>query len=101
MIIGDTGQLALRNLREAVLRTVLTSLGVAIGIASLVGMVSFGVAIEDQVVGSFTRSGVFDSITVMPPISGFGRGRGGGPFAPRRNATRKPATANVRLDDEA
>jgi putative ABC transport system permease protein len=64
MILADTARLALRNLREAVLRTALTALGVSIGIASLVGMVSFGVALQDQVVGSLLRSGVFDTITV-------------------------------------
>ncbi|MGE5147792.1 MAG: ABC transporter permease, partial [Candidatus Eiseniibacteriota bacterium] len=91
-----TGQLALRNLREAVLRTVLTALGVAIGIASLVGMVSFGVAIQDQVVGSFMRSGVFDSITVTPAMPGFGRGN-------RRPAVADAAQARKprrKLDDE-
>ena len=64
MRLADTLLLALRNLREARLRTVLTSLGVSIGIASLVGMVSFGVAMQDQVLGNLLRSGVFDSITV-------------------------------------
>jgi len=37
MIAGDTVKLALRNLGEAKLRTSLTMLGVAIGIASLGG----------------------------------------------------------------
>ena len=40
--------LALRNLRQAKLRTALTTLGVAIGIASLAGMVSLGVGLEEQ-----------------------------------------------------
>ncbi|MGE5357854.1 MAG: ABC transporter permease [Bacteroidales bacterium] len=96
MIIGDTGQLALRNLREALLRTILTALGVAIGIASLVGMVSFGVAIEDQVIGSFLRSGVFDSITVTPSMTGFGRGNRRPPGAPAQ-----PQKPRRKLDDQA
>lgn len=78
MRLGDTTHLALRNLREAVLRTALTALGVSIGIASLVGMVSFGVALQDQVLGNFLRSGVFDSITVTPALRPMARGRGRG-----------------------
>ena len=66
MIISDTVQLALRNLRQSKLRTGLTTLGVAIGIASLAGMVSLGVGLQEQFVGRFTQSGLFDSITVVP-----------------------------------
>jgi len=87
MTFADALALALRNLRQAKLRTALTSMGVAIGIASLAGMVSLGVGLQEQVVNSFMRSGLFDTITVSaPPIVRFGRdgrGRGGpgrGPF---------------------
>lgn len=73
MIFTDTFQFALRNLREAMLRTVLTTLGVSIGIASLVGMVSLGVGLEEQTFGRFLKSGLFDTITVMPSMPGFGR----------------------------
>ncbi len=105
MMVSDTTRLALRNLREAVLRTALTALGVAIGIASLVGMVSFGVAIEDQVVGAFTRSGLFDSITVTQAFrfgQRGGRGRGGFEAQFRESVgPSKQAPADARLDDEA
>src|SRR5262245_25929111 len=80
--------LSLRNLRQAKLRTALTTLGVSIGIASLAGMVSLGVGLQEQVVGRFMRSGLFDSLTVTSPnflgaagqmLAGRGglRGRGG------------------------
>jgi putative ABC transport system permease protein len=103
MMLGDTTGLALRNLREAVLRTVLTSLGVAIGIASLVGMVSFGVALQDQVLGSLLRSGIFDSITVTAqPRGGGGRGRGGPGQRMLRDAIAAAQQGpRVRLDDDA
>jgi putative ABC transport system permease protein len=65
MTLGDTARLALRNLGQAKLRTTLTTLGVSIGIASLAGMVSLGVGLQEQVIGRFTRSGMFDAITVM------------------------------------
>ena len=92
MTLRDTLDLAFRNLGEAKLRTSLTTLGVSIGIASLSGMVSLGVGLQDQFVSRLTRSGLFDSITVLNAQDvpggfarlggagrqGFGRGRGGG-----------------------
>ncbi|MEO6237746.1 MAG: ABC transporter permease [Vicinamibacterales bacterium] len=84
MTFRDTIGLALRNLGQAKLRTGLTMMGVSIGIASLAGMVSLGVGLEDQLVGRFTKSGMFDSVTVMSGgdrpggLAGAGgRGRGG------------------------
>ena len=60
MTLGDTVSLALRNLGQSKLRTGLTMLGVAIGIASLAGMVSLGVGLQEQFVGRFTNAGLFD-----------------------------------------
>src|SRR5437763_3649728 len=94
MTFRDTAGLALRNLGQAKLRTALTTLGVAIGIASLAGMVSLGVGLQDQFVDRFLRSGMFDAITVLSggdlpgPLAGGGRGRGG--FG-RRGFGRNPA----------
>jgi len=83
VIISDTLRLALGNLRQSKLRTALTIMGVSIGIASLAGMVSLGVGLQDQFVGRFMQAGVFDAITVssgnnggLPALLG-GRGRGG------------------------
>ena len=73
MILSDVLQLSLRNLREAKLRTSLTTLGVSIGIASLVGMVSLGVGLQELTVGQFKKSGLFDTITVFSAGQGFGR----------------------------
>ncbi|PYR00579.1 MAG: hypothetical protein DMF96_03035 [Acidobacteria bacterium] len=42
-------------------------IGVSIGIASLAGMVSLGLGLQDQFVGRFLKSGMFDAITVMSP----------------------------------
>jgi putative ABC transport system permease protein len=64
MTLNDTIDLSLRNLSQAKLRTALTTLGVSIGIASLAGMISLGVGLQDQVVGRLMQSGVFGSITV-------------------------------------
>jgi putative ABC transport system permease protein len=81
MTFRDTFDLALRNLRQAKLRTSLTTLGVSIGIASLAGMVSLGVGLQDQFVGRFAKSGVFDSVTVLSAADlpgGLARVAGGG-----------------------
>jgi putative ABC transport system permease protein len=93
MTFRDTLDLALRNLGQAKLRTSLTTLGVSIGIASLAGMVSLGVGLQDQLVGRFAKSGMFDAISVLPGSVGpitfgpGGRGGRGGGFG-RRGAGR-------------
>jgi putative ABC transport system permease protein len=100
MTFRDTLDLAFRNLRQAKLRTSLTTLGVSIGIASLAGMVSLGVGLQDQFVGRFTKSGMFDSINVLPGSAGqitFGpAGRGGG----RRGFGRNSATARAQAQSD-
>ena len=73
----DLTELALRNLREALLRISLTTLGVAVGVASLVGMVSLGVGLQELASQRLMRSGLFDAVFVTSP-RGFG-GPGGGP----------------------
>jgi putative ABC transport system permease protein len=118
MIAGDTFYLAARNLRQAKLRTALTTMGVAIGIASLAGMVSLGVGLQEQLVGRFMQSGLFDVVTVTSPSSlpvfgpggranrgpRGGRGGAGGRGASASAATNTPATPETPakpLDDAA
>jgi putative ABC transport system permease protein len=66
MKAGDLGELALRNLREAVLRNSLTTLGVAVGVASLVAMLSLGVGLQELASRRLSNSGLFDTVLVMP-----------------------------------
>jgi putative ABC transport system permease protein len=109
VIAGDTIHLAIRNLRQAKLRTALTTMGVAIGIASLAGMVSLGVGLQEQLVGRFLDSGLFDVITVMPQMSSIGRAFGArmGDGRRDRGPVTPPATAGASepaarpLDDAA
>jgi putative ABC transport system permease protein len=61
----DLSELAARNLREAVLRNSLTTLGVAVGVASLVAMLSLGVGLQTLASQRLTRSGLFDAVFVM------------------------------------
>ncbi len=60
----DLSELAGRNLREAVLRNSLTTLGVAVGVASLVAMLSLGVGLQTLASQRLTRSGLFDAVFV-------------------------------------
>jgi len=84
MKAGDMAELAMRNLREALLRNSLTTLGVGVGIASLVAMLSLGVGLQELATKRLTRSGLFDSVFVAPRtnIRGFGRAFREGPEKP-------------------
>src|ERR1700681_291245 len=62
----DLTDLALRNLREALFRNALTTLGVAVGVASLVAMLSLGVALQQLASKRLSQSGLFDTILVTP-----------------------------------
>ena len=74
MKASDLTELAARNLREALLRNSLTTLGIAIGVASLVAMLSLGVGLQDLVGRRLERSGLFNSVLVRPQ-GGFGPGQ--------------------------
>jgi putative ABC transport system permease protein len=81
MKLRDMTELAIRNLREAILRNSLTTLGVAVGVASLVAMLSLGVGLQQLASSRLTKSGLFDSIFVTAKTNL--RGPGAGPPATR------------------
>lgn len=60
----DLTELAGRNLREAVLRNSLTTLGVAVGVASLVAMLSLGVGLQELATRRLSNTGLFDTVIV-------------------------------------
>jgi len=62
----DLADLAFRNLRESVLRNALTTLGVAVGVASFVAIVSIGVGLQQLASKRLSESGLFDTIIVTP-----------------------------------
>ena len=64
MKLGDLTELAARNLREAVLRNSLTTLGISVGVASLVALLSLGVGLQQLVDRSVAHAGLFDTISV-------------------------------------
>jgi putative ABC transport system permease protein len=71
----DLTDLALRNLRESILRNALTTLGVAVGVASLVAMLSLGVGLQQLASKRLSQSGLFDTILVTPKNAFRGMGR--------------------------
>jgi|HubBroStandDraft_6_1064221.scaffolds.fasta_scaffold21075_5 putative ABC transport system permease protein len=96
MKLRDLTELAARNLREAVLRNSLTTLGIAVGVASLVAMLSLGVGLQELASTRLSRSGLFDAVFVTTQSNM--RAFGGPPRAlPDRVAT-QPAR---KLDDDA
>src|SRR5438105_1587647 len=82
----DLTELAVRNLREAVLRNSLTTLGVAVGVASMVAMLSLGVGLQALASQRLNKSGLFDAVFVTARRS---RGMGGPERASAANAAGK------------
>lgn len=64
MKAGDLVELAGRNLRESVLRNSLTTVGISVGVASLVAMLSLGIGLQHLASSRLAKSGLFDSIYV-------------------------------------
>ena len=64
MKAADLVELAARNLRESVLRNSLTTLGIGVGVASLVAMLSLGIGLQQLANRRLERSGLFDTMMV-------------------------------------
>jgi putative ABC transport system permease protein len=89
MKLGDLTELAARNLRESMLRNSLTTLGISVGVASLVALLSLGVGLQQLVDRSVARAGLFDTLSV--------RSRQSAPFGQPGGGRRNPRDA----DDQA
>jgi putative ABC transport system permease protein len=98
MKLGDLTELAARNLREAVLRNSLTTLGISVGVASLVALLSLGVGLQQLVDRSVARAGLFDTISVRSRQSQPFGGPGGGRREARDASAEEPPRP---LDDAA
>jgi putative ABC transport system permease protein len=64
MKLPDLTELALRNLRESLLRNSLTTIGISVGVASLVAMLSLGVGLQQLASRRLMKSGLFDTVVV-------------------------------------
>jgi putative ABC transport system permease protein len=58
----DVTDLAVRNLRESVLRNSLTTIGISVGVASLVAMLSLGIGLQQLASRRLQKSGLFDTV---------------------------------------
>jgi putative ABC transport system permease protein len=95
MKLGDISELAVRNLREAILRNSLTTLGVAVGVASLVAMLSLGVGLQQFASKRLSSTGLFNAVFVASrsEMGDFGRSR--------RNAAEAASQPAAQLDEAA
>jgi putative ABC transport system permease protein len=70
MKVRDLTELAARNLREALLRNSLTTIGIAVGVASLVSLCSLGVGLQQFADKRLASSGLFNAVFVAPRMNG-------------------------------
>jgi putative ABC transport system permease protein len=89
--------IAWRSIRANVLRSVLTTLGIVIGVAAVVALTSIGAGVTASITANLTSLGT-NLLTVSSAIGGGGGGlvRGGAP----QSVTLGDAEAIVALDDE-
>jgi putative ABC transport system permease protein len=75
MKFPDLAELAVRNLRESVLRNSLTTIGISVGVASLVAMLSLGIGLQQLASRRLMKSGLFDTVVVTSrrDLRNFGR----------------------------
>lgn len=98
-------ELAVRNLREALLRNSLTTLGIAVGVASLVAMLSLGAGLQHLANQRLSQSGLFDAVLVSPKnsLSNFERAatRGEAPSGTPRQLDESARNQMEKLPDVA
>ncbi|MEO8434016.1 MAG: FtsX-like permease family protein [Pyrinomonadaceae bacterium] len=105
----DILRLSLRNLREAKLRATLTSMGVIVGVAVIVTMVSFGLGLQRNLLSRFKALDLFNEMRVfgqgLTSLASFSRdqraARGGNDPADRRGPAFRPDKAPTRILDDA
>jgi putative ABC transport system permease protein len=75
MKLPDLTELAVRNLRESLLRNSLTTIGISVGVASLVAMLSLGIGLQQLASRRLMKSGLFDTVVVTSrrDLRNFGR----------------------------
>ncbi len=92
MKLYDATELALRNLRESLFRNSLTTIGISVGVASLVAMLSLGIGLQQLASRRLQKAGLFNTIVVTS--------RRDGGFRDQREEASSPAE-NVPLDEPA
>lgn len=98
MKIYDLAELATRNLRESILRNSLTTLGIAVGVSSLVAMLSLGIGLQQLATRRLRKSGLFDTVVVTSrrDLRGFNREQeSSGPSPAESPALDEPAREKI------
>jgi ABC-type lipoprotein release transport system permease subunit len=99
----DILHLALRNLRQAKLRAILTTMGVVVGVAVIVTMVSFGLGLQSNMLARFKALDLFNEIQVfgqgLSNLAGLDRPTRRDEGEGRSNNRRTNRTATRILDD--
>ncbi|HKE60350.1 MAG TPA: FtsX-like permease family protein [Pyrinomonadaceae bacterium] len=97
----DILHLALRNLRQAKLRATLTTMGVIVGVAVIVTMVSFGLGLQRNMLARFKALDLFNEISVfgrgLSTLAGLERRRDDNE---RRNGRQRPDKNPTRILDD-
>jgi putative ABC transport system permease protein len=96
--LADLTELAMRNLRESVLRNSLTTIGISVGVASLVAMVSLGIGLQQLANRRLMKSGLFDTVVVTSrrDLRNFGREQEkGAPAAGESRILDEPARQEI------
>ncbi|HET9741985.1 MAG TPA: ABC transporter permease [Terriglobales bacterium] len=101
MKTGDLVELAARNLRESVLRNSLTTVGISVGVASLVAMLSLGIGLQHLASSRLKKSGLFDSIYVTSGRRRRGPDRAKQPKAPPPPLDETARQKMAKFDDVA
>jgi ABC-type antimicrobial peptide transport system permease subunit len=101
----DLLKLAFRNLREAKLRATLTSMGVIVGVAVIVTMVSFGLGLQRNLLSRFKALDLFSEMsvygkTISAAINRSANNRRGGDRPPGPRIPENEAPTRI-LDDAA
>jgi putative ABC transport system permease protein len=94
----DLAELAVRNLKESVLRNSLTTVGISVGVASLVAMLSLGIGLQQLATRRLVKSGLFDTVVVTSrrDLRNFNRGDdAGGPDPAQSPVLDEPARQQI------
>ena len=93
----DVIDLAVRNLRESIFRNSLTTIGISVGVASLVAMLSLGIGLQQLASRRLQKSGLFDTIvaTSRRDLGNFREQRENGPPRAESPALDEPARQKI------
>jgi len=101
----DILNLALRNLRQAKLRATLTTMGVIVGVAVIVTMMSFGLGLQRNMLERFGALDLFNEIQIfgqgLSNLAGLGRDGGRRDEGERRNGRQRADKTPSRILDDA